>query len=97
MSGRKYTGNSTLDIASPIPSISDFGSICKINDSIGTFIQVQKKMASITYYLNGKCIGKAFESIECPLTPAIIFGTGDIQVTINCLSDVPFDSADYMN
>lgn len=97
MSGRRHTGCSTVDIGASEPSVTDFGLICKTNDSIGTLIHVQKKVASISYYVNGKYVGRAFEDIECPVTPALVFGSGDIQVTINCLADVPFDATDYMN
>lgn len=96
MAGRKYFGSSVTDVL-PKSSVFDFGLICKPNDNIGTLIQVQKKIATISYYVNGKFIGKALENIECPVAPCIILGSGDMQVTVNCLADVPFDAANYMN
>ena len=96
MSGRKHIGSSAVDIL-PEDSQDDFGLICKATDSIGTLIEVSKKTASVSYYVNGKYIGKAFEGIDCPITPAFAFGAGDIQVTINCLADIPFDAANFVN
>lgn len=96
MAGRIISGRSSMDIATNSFS-SDYGPFCKSNDNIGTLIQVHNKIATLSYYVNGKLIGKAISGVECPVSPALIFGSGDIQVTINCLADSPFDASTYLN
>jgi hypothetical protein len=58
---------------------------------------VQNKIATLSYYVNGKFVGKAIGGIECPVSPAVMLGSGEMQVTINCLADAPFDAANYLN
>ena len=94
MAGRKVVGCSSTDV--PLESsISDFGPICKSNDSIGCLIQTHNKIATLSYYVNNKFIGNALGEIECPVSPSIILGSGEIQVTINCLADAPFDANNF--
>ena len=62
MAGRKVIGASATDVP-PAVSMVQFGHLCKCNDNIGTLIQVQNKIATLSYYINGKFVGKAIDGI----------------------------------
>jgi hypothetical protein len=77
--------------------IKDYGPCCKVNDIVGTLIQLNaNSKCTLSFYVNGKFIGGAFKDIEGPVCPCVCLGSSaNMQVSINTSAEVPFELSNY--
>lgn len=77
--------------------IKDYGPCCKVNDIVGTLVHIDGKgAATVSFYVNAKCLGRAFHNIEGPVLPCIAFGTSPhMQISLNSAAEIPFELSNF--
>jgi hypothetical protein len=70
---------------------------CQTNDIVDALIQLDGNCkCTLSFYVDGKFVGRVFKDIEGPVCPCIHLGlSGNIQISMNTLSEVPLELSNY--
>jgi hypothetical protein len=74
-----------------VGTILDYGSVCKVNDTIGVLLEFKGGIASLSFYRNGTKLGIAFSNLNGTFYPTVCMFYGDIQLTLDPRASLPLN------